>query len=137
MASVIMVKIHSDNKRGDRCRHYIGYSFRLAAMSLLYAPSHRQHSTYHGLCYTSHVALAGMRNSSMGSRCNVHAGVSLNIHYKRQTSKVKQTKLHTRFRQFLYTTASSYFAEHNDTRQHCKIYWCSSISWCSSLFRKH
>ena len=35
-----------------RCRH-IGYSFRLAARVLLYAPSHRQDSTYHGLCYTS------------------------------------------------------------------------------------
>ena len=35
-----------------RCRH-IGYVFRLAAMVLLYAPSHRQDSTYHGLCYTS------------------------------------------------------------------------------------
>ena len=33
---------------------------------LLYAPSHRQDSTYHGLCYTSHGALTGMRNSSMG-----------------------------------------------------------------------
>ena len=34
---------------------------------LLYAPSHRQDSTYHGLCYTSRGALAGTRNSSMGS----------------------------------------------------------------------
>ena len=42
------------------------YSFRLTAMVLLYAPSHRQDSTYHGLCYTSRGALAGMRNSSMG-----------------------------------------------------------------------
>ena len=33
---------------------------------LLYAPSHRQDSTYHGLCYTSRGALAGTRNSSMG-----------------------------------------------------------------------
>ena len=48
-----------------RCRH-IGYSFRLAARVLLYAPSHRQDSTYHGLCYTSRGALAGTRNSSMG-----------------------------------------------------------------------
>ena len=48
-----------------RCRH-IGYSFRLAARVLLYAPSHRQNSTYHGLCYTSRGALAGTRNSSMG-----------------------------------------------------------------------
>ena len=32
-----------------RC-HHIGYSFRLAARVLLYAPSHRQDSTYHSLC---------------------------------------------------------------------------------------
>ena len=49
-----------------RCRH-IGYSFRLTARVLLYAPSHRQDSTYYGLCYTSRGALAGTRNSSMGS----------------------------------------------------------------------
>ena len=42
----------------------MGYSFRLAARVLLYAPSHRQDSTY--LCYTSRGALAGTRNSSMG-----------------------------------------------------------------------
>ena len=44
----------------------MGCSFRLAARVLLYVPSHRQDSTYHGLCYTSCGALAGMRNSSMG-----------------------------------------------------------------------
>ena len=47
--------------------HHIGYSFRLTARVLLYAPSHRQDNTYHGLCYTSRGALAGTRNSSMGS----------------------------------------------------------------------
>ena len=52
--------------REETCCHHIGYSFRLAAMVLLYAPSHRQDSTYHSLCYTSRGALAGMRNSSMG-----------------------------------------------------------------------
>ena len=31
-----------------RCRH-MGYSFRLTARVLLYAPSHRQDTTYHGL----------------------------------------------------------------------------------------
>ena len=36
------------------------------ARVLLYAPSFRQDSTYHGLCYTSRGALAGTRNSSMG-----------------------------------------------------------------------
>ena len=43
-----------------------GLLIPLAAKVLLYAPSHRQVSTYHGLCYTSHGALAGKRNSSMG-----------------------------------------------------------------------
>ena len=42
------------------------YSFQLTARVLLYAPSLRQDSTYHGLCYTSRGALAGMKNSSMG-----------------------------------------------------------------------
>ena len=31
--------------REETCCHHIGYSFRLAARFLLYAPSHRQHST--------------------------------------------------------------------------------------------
>ena len=41
------------------------YSFLLAARVLFYALSHRQDSTYHGLCYISSGALAGMGNSSM------------------------------------------------------------------------
>ena len=52
--------------REETCCCHMGYSFRLAARVLLYAPSHRQDSTYHGLCYTSRGALAGTRNSSMG-----------------------------------------------------------------------
>ena len=44
----------------------MGYSFWLTARVLLYAPSHRQDNTYHGLCYTSRGTLAGTRNSSMG-----------------------------------------------------------------------
>ena len=43
-----------------------GLSFRLAARVLLYAQSHKQDNTYHGLCYTSRGALAGPRNGSMG-----------------------------------------------------------------------
>ena len=46
-----MVKDHSDSEKGTRCRH-IGYSYRLTARVLFYAPSHRQDNTYHGLCYT-------------------------------------------------------------------------------------
>ena len=60
-----MDKDHSDSEKETRCRHIV-YSFRLAARVLLYAPSHRQDSTYHGLCYTSRGTLAGTRNSSMG-----------------------------------------------------------------------
>ena len=52
-------------RKETRCRH-IGYSLRLTARVLLYAPSQRQDSTYHGLCYTSRGALAGTRNRSMG-----------------------------------------------------------------------
>ena len=65
MASDIWLRTILIVREETRCRH-IGYSFRLAARVLLYALSHRQDSTYHGLCYTSHGALAGMRNISMG-----------------------------------------------------------------------
>ena len=60
-----MVKDHSDSEN-ETCCHHIGYSYRLTARVLLYAPCHRQDTTYHSLCYTSHGALAGTRNSSMG-----------------------------------------------------------------------
>ena len=65
MASDIWLRTIPIVRKETRCRH-MGYSFRLAAMVLLYAPSHRQDNTYHGLCYTSRGALAGTRNSSMG-----------------------------------------------------------------------
>ena len=57
-----MIKDHSDSEREKTCCCHMGYSFRLAARVLLYAPSHRQDSTYHGLCYTSRGALAGTRS---------------------------------------------------------------------------
>ena len=66
MASDIWLRTILIVREETRCRH-IGYSFRLAARVILYAPSHRQDSTYHGLCYTSRGALAGTRNSSMGN----------------------------------------------------------------------
>ena len=37
--------------------------YQLAARVLLYAPSHRQDSTYHCLCYPGCGALSEMRNS--------------------------------------------------------------------------
>ena len=60
-----MVKDHQIAREETRCRH-MGYSFRLAARVLLYASSHRQDNTYHGLCDTSRGAPAGTSNSSMG-----------------------------------------------------------------------
>ena len=64
MASDIWLRTILIVRKETRCRH-IGYSYRLAARVLLYAPSHRQDNTYHGLCYTSRGALAGTRNSLM------------------------------------------------------------------------
>ena len=59
MASDIWLRTILIVRKEICCRH-IGYSFRLTARVLLYAPSHRQDSTYHSLCYTSRGALAGM-----------------------------------------------------------------------------
>ena len=68
MASDIWLRTILIVRKETRCRH-IGYSYRLIARVLLYAPSHRQDNTYHGLCYTSRGALAGTRNSSMAPCC--------------------------------------------------------------------
>ena len=65
MASDIWLRTILIVRKETRCRH-IGYSYRLSARVLLYAPSHRQDNTYHSLCYTSCGALVGTRNSSMG-----------------------------------------------------------------------
>ena len=65
MASDIWLMTILIVRKETRCCHK-GYSFRLAARVILYAPSHRQDSTYHCLCYTSRGALAGTGNSSMG-----------------------------------------------------------------------
>ena len=59
------IKDYSDSERGTCCRHYMDYSFRLAARYLLSAPSHRQDNTYHGFCYTGRGPLAGTRTSPM------------------------------------------------------------------------
>ena len=61
-----MVKDHSDSKKGNPLPpHRLLLSIN--SKVFLYAPSHRQDNTYHGLCYTSRGALAGTRNSSMGT----------------------------------------------------------------------
>ena len=59
-----MVTDHSDSERGNPLLPH-GLLFPVSSKGSLYASSHR-HNTYHSLCYTSHGALAGTRNSSMG-----------------------------------------------------------------------
>ena len=61
MASDIWLRTILIVRKETLCRH-LGYSFRLTASVLLYAPSHRQDSTYHGLCYTRRGALPGKQN---------------------------------------------------------------------------
>ena len=56
-----MVKDHSDSEKGNPLPpHRLLLS--ISKRDLLYAPSHRQDNTYHGLCYTSRGALVGTRN---------------------------------------------------------------------------
>ena len=52
MASDMWLRTILIVRKETRCRH-IGYSYRLTTRVLLYAPSHKQDNTYHGLCYTS------------------------------------------------------------------------------------
>ena len=79
-----MVKDHSGTKRGNTLLPHRLFFPR----DLLYAPSHRQDSTYHNLCYTSCGALAEMRNSSMGPLW----GIDLMTHYT--MSWCSTTELH-------------------------------------------
>ena len=69
MASDIWLRTILIVRKETRCRH-IDYSYRLTARVLLYAPSHRQDNTYHGLCYTSRGALAGTRHILMSVESN-------------------------------------------------------------------
>ena len=50
------VKDHSDSEKGNPLPTH-----RLLFLVILYASSHREHNTHHGLCYTSRGALAGTR----------------------------------------------------------------------------
>ena len=60
-----MVKDHSDSEKGNPLPPH-GLLFLISSKVLLYASSHRQDNTYHGLCYTCRGALAVAINSPMG-----------------------------------------------------------------------
>ena len=87
-----MVRSTQIAREETRC-HHMGYSFWLAARVLLYAPSHRQDSTYHGICYTSCGALAGTRNSSMGSPWRIDPTTHHTMS-KRSTSELRPAPRH-------------------------------------------
>ena len=84
MASDILLRTILIVRKETRCRH-IGYSFRLAARVLLYAPSHRQDSTYHGLCYTSRGALA---STNQNHWCRVNKGSVLDYSFPHQKNMI-------------------------------------------------
>ena len=96
MASDIRLRTILIVREETRCRH-IGYSFRLTARDLLYAPSHRQDNTYHGLCYTSRGALAGTRNSSIGPPHEGSIILECNILRGTQNDARTHTHTHTNF----------------------------------------
>ena len=73
MASDIWLRTILIVRKETRCRH-MGYSYRLTARVLLYASSHRQDNTYHGLCYTSRGALAGTRSNGEESSSQMEVG---------------------------------------------------------------
>ena len=49
-----MAKDHLDSKRANPLPPLHGLLFLISSKGSLYVPSHRQDSTYHSLCYTSH-----------------------------------------------------------------------------------
>ena len=77
--------------RKETCCCHIGCSYRLTARVLLYAPSHRQDSTYHSLCYTSRGALAGTRNSSIIRQDNTIYIFLINISFSSIYDKTTQS----------------------------------------------
>ena len=81
MASDIWLRTILIVRKETRCRH-LGYSYRLTARVLLYAPSHRQDSTYHGLFYTSRGALAlskGCKNNPSANHEKRHIVIVLGV----------------------------------------------------------
>ena len=74
--------------RKETCCH-MGYSFWLAARGLLYAPSHRQDSTHHSLCYTSRGALASFRSSMQHNHYEVSLSILISSSSQSYTFSIK------------------------------------------------
>ena len=102
MASDIWLSTILIVRKETRCLH-IGYSYRLTARVLLYAPSNRQDNTYHGLCYTSRGALAGT------SAFKRHCTIDTITHFGPFQSASIQNKLETNYRCLLLMHSSDLF----------------------------
>ena len=91
-----MVTVVSDSERGNPLSaHFVGYSFLLAARVLLYAPSHKQNSTYHGLCHTELTRYHGTSSRSYTDRDNVNIVNSLNQHnHKKRIQLINNIKIY-------------------------------------------
>ena len=136
MASDIWLRTILIVRKETRCRH-IGYSYRLTARVLLYAPSHRQDNTYHGLCYTSRGALAGTRNVGVYAyiyiyiyiyiymcvcaRARVRGGVVCDTARIRYRIAMYNTTIITEHHTILYP----YIAMTENTVQYC-IFFCGN-----------
>ena len=91
MASDIWLRTILIVRKETRCRH-IGYSFRLAARVFLYAPSHIQDSTYHGLCYTSRGALTGEREVDVDKQTGRETDTQTYTYFVNVSPCVRQIK---------------------------------------------
>ena len=72
MASEIWSRTIFDSEKGNPLPpHRLLYPINNKG-SFIYAPSHRQDNTYHGLCYTSRGALAETRQSETETRIYIY-----------------------------------------------------------------
>ena len=116
----------SESKRGNCC--HMGYSFRLTARVLLYAPSHRQDSTYHGCIIRG--ALAGTRNSSTPWRIDPtthrimsersYHGATSRSHTHINTDTDTDTDTHTHTHTYTHTHTQTH--RHTDRHTHTHTY---------------
>ena len=109
----------------------MSYSFWLAARVLLYASTHRQDFTHHGLCYTSRGALAGMRNSLMGPPWRIDPTTNRTMGERSNhgaTSRSLYSREDTDYHQFVY--------HHRHWKAHLNYLGCFG-QWISNLFVSH
>ena len=133
MASDIWLRTILIVRKETRCRH-IGYSYRLTARVLLYAPSHRQDNTYHGLCYPSCGTLAGECDRSQWViRCHRFVLTIIRLPIKCAWTSLTHSHAHTRTHAHTHTHVYL-----SDTYMHTYIHtWDVSVAeWLAWLTSK-